>query len=451
MQATSHGWQPGIGWVPREDPLRQPHVRPDALRCPTGIYAACPRCKRLAPTYNDRDGNLTFNAHTLASGEAPQCPNTDEPVPADAYRAQTADTLPSSVLPQETAVDDGDAPNPIGRIEPATPVETAFRHSGWRRQRSRVLQALRNTKQPTSRREAFKQCGSDAWVYVHETNKDEFKVASGRCKDRFCQPCQTDRSFLIRNNLRAVLADRRRQHARTRQVNFRHIVLTVLTLPDDDLADTLDSLYAWFRRLRQTPLWRLTQRGGAAMCELKWMHETRRWHPHLHIISEGGWLEKQALKREWLRITGRSHIVSVDAIYEDEKAIREVTNYASKPLSDTFASDVGLLGEAVVALRGRKLIHCYGSWHKFKLLAAPTEEVWLRLGRLSAFLHRAKMGDAAAAEVLAHLSKKPNNEPRAASLAMERAPPPEQMLITWTEDARHANGCPDPIAIPTPF
>jgi len=287
-----------------------------------------------------------------------------------------------------------------------------FRHSGWKRQRQAVLTALttldaesrgifEDTSQPPSAqdphtpqhpltpnthtpthtatappittpqrgkrrksypwsdpaRERFELCGSTAWILRTTDKPRRYRVATNRCRHRFCLPCSRERGLLISANLREKLP----------KVPLKFITLTVKAR-DLPLAAGMDHLYHSFGKLRRSPTWATYVRGGLAVCEVTWRAEKGRWHPHLHLIVEGPYFPQDLLRIAWLRATGDSFICDIRPVRSLDDAARYLTAYLTKSLCKKVWSDPVHLREAVLALHGRKLISAFGTWAKLRLL-----------------------------------------------------------------------------------
>jgi len=141
----------------------------------------------------------------------------------------------------------------------------------------------------------------------------------------------------------------------------------------EPLAELIDRLYKSFRYLRSHPTWSDKVDGGAAFLEVKWSDKAQRWHPHLHIVADGKFIDQGELSNAWRSITKDSFIVDVRRIRNKEHAARYVTKYASKPLNTSFSDTPKLLDEAVIALKGRRLCLCFGTWYGTALDLAEDE------------------------------------------------------------------------------
>jgi hypothetical protein len=144
----------------------------------------------------------------------------------------------------------------------------------------------------------------------------------------------------------------------------------------EPLLDLLDKLLNSFRRLRRTKLWSTTQKGGAAFVEVKWNSKSNRWHPHLHVISEGKFIPQHLLRMEWNQITIDSFIVDVRLVKSKADLCSYVTKYVSSPISHSVTNDPALLVEAIKALHGRRTCTTYGLWRGLKLIHKPENDDW---------------------------------------------------------------------------
>lgn len=201
-----------------------------------------------------------------------------------------------------------------------------------------------------------------------------------------------------------MIAHNIREHLDARRARF-----VTLTLRSDreSLQYLLDHLYASFARLRRTKLWQNTQRGGVAFCEIKWSARNERWHPHLHILTEGRYLAKQALSNAWRKATGDSFIIDIRKVSSAERAISYVVKYASKPHDASIWRVPERLLEAMLAMRGRRLCLTYGTWRGISLTDVPESGAWTPIAPLAILLSQAQSGDAAASQILSHLPGTP--------------------------------------------
>jgi hypothetical protein len=292
----------------------------------------------------------------------------------------------------------------IPRIEAERPPlsvdEETFRHSGWAAQRRRMFAGLRRCCVSASRLDAFAKCGSFATMEYSNARK-RYRVRGNYCHDRFCEPCARARAGRAKAAiLRRVTKDRLR---------FLTLTLRHSTAP---LLDQLKRLRKCFSQLRHLPVWKAAVSGGAVFLEVK-VGRDGLWHPHLHIMAEGTWLDWRVLRAAWLVCTGDSDNVDLRAPKGDAKeAIAAyLTTYVTKsgvgrkakeargPLldPDTGQWTDAALEEFILAMKGQHQIDFLGSWRKWeKEEEAGEEELaddWEFVGSIDHLLHRARGGD----------------------------------------------------------
>lgn len=281
-------------------------------------------------------------------------------------------------------------------IDVRPPAAVAFRHSGWEATRRRIFDAFFRTAQPTNRKSQFQYCGSCAYILRNVEDPDVYRIAGSCCHDRFCLPCAKERSHAISLNVLEHLSKRR----------ARFLTLTIKST-DEPLTDLLDKLYTGFQKLRQTKLWRASVTGGVAFLEINWSPERNRWHPHLHILIEGKYIPQPKLKALWYHITGDSYVVDIRLVLNADQAAKYITKYASKPFNNTFLTRPDRLDEAIVALKGRKLLLTFGTWRGVTLLHTPSDGAWQNVGSLQTYIENAAAGDKHARSVLNSLTTQP--------------------------------------------
>lgn len=234
-------------------------------------------------------------------------------------------------------------------IAPILPEESSFRHSGWAADRRRIWDALQRCHEPQRRVQAFADCGSAAWGHWCE---GEPVVTCNHCRDRLCQPCQVARRARL---VEAVLVAMAGADSRVRFLTF------TLKHNATPLAAQLDRLYLAFRTLRRTRLWRDACTGGAFFLEVK-VGDDGLYHPHLHVLAEGGFIDQRALSAAWHGITGDSFMVHITAVNDPMKRASYVTKYATKPCDSSVIRDPAKLDEFLVAIKGRRLYQPFGAW-----------------------------------------------------------------------------------------
>lgn len=244
--------------------------------------------------------------------------------------------------------------------EPAHPAETKFRHSHWQGKRAKVRKYLISVGINTFALDAFDECGSACQVQWSDT-ANKYRLAANYCHSRHCEPCMRAKA----NRQAANLEKRLKQEPEGR---YRFITLT-LRHSATPLVDQLKRLNTCFKALRKTAMWKTSQRGGAYTVEVKYEHVKAMWHPHLHIISEGGYLDQADLSKTWLAITGDSKIVDIRALKSAHDAAHYVSKYVTKGTSNNVWDRVDAAQEWITATKGLRTCATFGTWRGYKLLA----------------------------------------------------------------------------------
>lgn len=285
--------------------------------------------------------------------------------------------------------------------------ETDFRHMHWQRRRDQVRHAMATAGTCTHAMDRFDNCGAEC-VVEWSDEAQRYRLRASYCKCRHCSPCMKQKGNLIAMNLQAKIeAGPKEENDR-----FRFITLTLrhTTRP---LAEQIADLQRHFRILRGSKLWKSSQRGGAAMIEVK-LNARNEWHPHLHIISEGDFIRQHTLANEWMRITNGSFKVDVRKIDSKKDVAFYVAKYVTKGVNDEVWSVLNRAQEWITATRHLRTCATYGTWRGFKLTARnPVDEVkdWKAIGLLSRIADDARRGMLYALELLRHLGEAHQYDP----------------------------------------
>jgi hypothetical protein len=187
---------------------------------------------------------------------------------------------------------------------------------------------------------------------------------------------------------------------RLRLGDTRFITFT-LKHSDAPLRDQITRLLASFNKLRRLPIWKKTQEGAAAFLEVK-IGRDGLWHPHLHALSLGSFVDQRQLRDAWQQVTGDSWVVDVRRPRALSQVAFYVVKYVTKPLDASLFSDPRRLDEAIASLKGRRLVNASGSFGKINVDSDDDDgpDDWCSVGRLDALFEAAGGGDAAAAMIL---------------------------------------------------
>jgi hypothetical protein len=144
------------------------------------------------------------------------------------------------------------------------------------------------------------------------------------------------------------------------------------------LSQRIADLYESLRSMIQTrnPFRRQYILGG--VCRLHVPITTGRWNPHFDCIFDCRMSPRAAIRDEWLRVTGDSHVVRVQLVRTSESSFHALSRYITKvPFAGYTVKDVQSaiqngprLEEYEAATRRRRKIMYFGTWMKRRLTSA---------------------------------------------------------------------------------
>lgn len=273
--------------------------------------------------------------------------------------------------------------------------ETDFRHSGWKAARERVIAALRAARVSAGRVERFVKCGADCHVEVSEDGK-MFRCNAHYCGDRFCVPCATARAARVRKELHRIIGDQ--------PVRF-------LTLTRRDDGSTLDEslrhLRESFSRLREQSIWIENVRASVYAIEITRGRSGAGWHVHAHVLAMGRWVDQRDWVAAWKVASGGSIIVDIRKTDSSTQGINYVLKYATKGFDQSVLKNQESIVEAMIALRGKRLIGATGEWYNADLKGDYEPKIsWKRVDRLDAIVYAAERREKWAIGILQALRRR---------------------------------------------
>lgn len=273
--------------------------------------------------------------------------------------------------------------------------EATFRHSGWAARRSKIFDALQRLHRSSRSLESFANCGSS--LYIEQCKTEEgFRVMCDKCRHRCCVACGRERAAILVNNLTEQMKGK---VCRFVTFGLRH--------SRTPLEDQLDRLYRCFNILRRRKFWVGCVAGGGAFLEVKISEKDGLWHPHLHLIVTGDFIDQRRLSEEWLAVTGDSSIVDVRLVRDGSDVARYVAKYVTKPLDSSVFDITDNLDEAIVALSGRRLCLTFGDWRGKQLTKVPKDGLtWESIGSATELVARLRSGERGVAVLMQRIIAK---------------------------------------------
>lgn len=278
----------------------------------------------------------------------------------------------------------------------ASQPEIAFRHRHWHDDRLRVRKALLVSNHSRARVERFDNCGGECVVEV-SADGSRHRLRATYCGDRWCQPCMAARAKKVSAQL----------------VGWMHgkkLAFDCYTLRADgkSLKERLDHLLASFVRLRTCGWWKRNVQGGAATVQITRGRKKRHWHVHLHVIRTGPVWDRASQTAAWRKASKTSFIVDSEEVYSEQEAADYLARYASRGCERDVILSPSALVEAVVSLRGRRMLIPFGDWKRVEDRDEDEVKVeWKRVERFDRITDAARRGEAWALGVFASLKVKP--------------------------------------------
>lgn len=278
----------------------------------------------------------------------------------------------------------------------------SFRHSGWKDRRAKTLSALRACDASEATLERFRTCGCRAWVMMaQDGTKACYRLSLNRCRNRWCLPCAQEKRRTIQSNVARACEGR----------DLRFMTLT-LKSSSNPLGQQLAKLRSSFRKLRQRRGFAPLITGGVYFIELTRNGKTGEWHPHLHILFEGGFIEHALLKSAWYDITGDSFVVDIRKLPNSGVAAGYISKYAGKPMSGKIINIPEAFEEAIEALQGARTFHVFGTWTELGLSKSEGDALaWVPYLPLADVIIRARSGDEDAKAILKRVQGGSSYEP----------------------------------------
>ena len=227
---------------------------------------------------------------------------------------------------------------------------------------------------------AIEQCRRYA-QFKRERSSGEVKVFASACRDRWCPMCAGQKARFAKEQTQLFFESLKAPRFLT------------LTLRNDtgELKEQIEFLTMAFRTLRQRAFWKRNVVGGIWYLQVKRGKNSGCWHPHLHILLDGEYMEQTRLSQLWERVTYGSPIIDIQRIYNPEEAAKYVARYSARPAN---LSDLSLVDriEVVTALHGKRMAGTFGTG-KTVTLTPPKVEAsgeWSDIGYYDTVVNRAK-------------------------------------------------------------
>lgn len=252
----------------------------------------------------------------------------------------------TSLDPVETTVDVDELENP----------HQARMHSPWRSERRRIIEMLQGSFSGELKKRASRLRACCQVPRVIAAGDGSVRVAGMRCRDRLCPRCASIRARVAADKVRTLIA---------RMNSARMLTLTIRS-SEEPLREQLAALHAAFRRLRASSSYKARVKWGVYTVELTFNAETRRWHPHIHLVFDGEYWAQARAQESWEAAVRDQAICDIRALHDRDRAAKYVAKYLVKP-GDFAKFDAETFEEFAIALHGLRLLSVVGKQSAAKL------------------------------------------------------------------------------------
>lgn len=200
----------------------------------------------------------------------------------------------------------------------------------------------------------------------------DVRIMTDSCRQRWCPMCAGQKAKYAKESTLRYIRDLKKP---------RFLTLTLRNEPGD-LKPQIEFLQDCFKRLRQKAYWKRNVTGGIWFLQVKRGANSGYWHPHLHILLDGNYMESGDISALWDLVTYGSPIIDIQAVSDQERAADYVARYSARP---AYLSDMPIADriEVITALHGKRLSGTFGN-AKCVTLTPPKIESdadWIQLGQ----------------------------------------------------------------------
>lgn len=251
---------------------------------------------------------------------------------------------------------------------------------------------------------ALDNCRRHAYFAMDRVSGD-VKVMTDSCRQRWCPMCASQKANFAKDSVQSWIES----------LDSPRFLTLTLKHCEDPLLPQIEFLQDAFRRLRYRAWWKKRVFGGVWFLQVHRSSEDGCWHPHLHILLDGKYLEQGKLSDLWDLVTWGSTVVYMTRIHDPEDSAKYVARYSARPArfvkkkkgSQEVECVVPLADrvEMIEALKGKRLSGTFGT-AKCITLTAPkikSDNDWLMVGYYDTLVKDAKKLPAASLIVKCYL------------------------------------------------
>lgn len=229
----------------------------------------------------------------------------------------------------------------------------------------------------------------------------DLKIFGDSCRDRWCPMCAGQKAKYAKDQTEIYI----------KSLTAPRFLTLTLRNNESDLKTQVSFLQQSFARLRSRAYWKKNVTGGIWFLQVKRGKNSGCWHPHLHILIDGNYLEKGRLSALWELVTYGSPIIDIRRVHDAESAASYVARYTARPaaLADMPIDD---RMEVIESLFKKRLSGTFGTGKTVTL--TPPKIVdngdWQYVGNHDDIVQRAEYDPKAKAILIAFHTYEPLSE-----------------------------------------
>jgi len=238
-------------------------------------------------------------------------------------------------------------------------------------------------------RSSLEDCREYAYMALDRTS-GMLKVMANGCRSRWCPMCAAQKAKFARESVQQWVES----------LYMPRFLTLTMEHCEDDLLPQIEHLQDSFRRLRQRAFWKDKVDGGIWFLQVHRSRNDGCWHPHLHVLLEGKYIEQGELSDLWKLVSYGSYVLKIKSVHDVGRAAKYVARYSARPASlekMPLADRV----EMIEALHGKRLCGCFGT-AKVVTLTPPKVESdsdWIHVAYYDTLVERSKY-DVKAKEIM---------------------------------------------------
>jgi len=265
-----------------------------------------------------------------------------------------------------------------------------------------------------------------------DTLSGDVMVFGDSCRERWCPMCAGQKAKYAKDQTEIYV----------KSLTAPRFLTLTLRNNESDLKQQVEFLQQSFSRIRSRAYWKKNVTGGIWFLQIKRGKNSGLWHPHLHILIDGNYMEHGRLSALWELVTYGSPIIDIRRINDVEAAASYVARYTARPaaLADMPLED---RIEVVEALFRKRLCGTFGNGKTVTLTPPKIESdaEYDYIGNYDDIVKRAETNVAAKEILIAYNTYQPLSEktfedftghpPGFVSIMSEPVPKPKQLWLDF--------------------